>query len=288
MKNKVSLNQRKAIVGWSFMVPAILCLLIFTIYPFFYGLWNSFQTKSGLSFNNYAKMMRDANLVDAIKNMWVHIVANVVIFCNSFLMACVLQQRDIKGKGIFRTVLFIPSSMALIASSLIFKLIFLDSGLVNGVGMALGIIDTPFKFFASKGWSRFIIGLTMVWRWSGYNMIMFSAGLANIDQTIYEAAELDGAVGWKALRYISIPLLKPIIVLVAISCINGCLNTMEEIMLVTSGGPANATISIGYHIYDTAFKGGAYFSYGSAMSIILMVVVVILSLIQMKVGDKRE
>lgn len=288
MKKKGSLAQRKMIVGWMFILPALICLLVMIVWPFIKGLGMAFNVDEGISLKNFLRMRKDPNLKNAIQNTLIFVVANFMTLVLALFMAAVLQQKDIKGKGIFRTLLFVPCSMSLVSYSTIFKLMFTNNGLFNNIMMSLGLRDEAFNFFGNVAWARAIIMICVTWRWAGYNMVLYSAGLANIDEDIYDAAELDGAVGLKGFWHISMPLIRPIILLTTITTLNGALNIMDEIMQLTEGAPANKTLSIGIHIYKTAFAGKANLDYASAMAVVLMAVVVIGSLLQMKVGDKRD
>ena len=137
--------------------------------------------------------------------------------------------------------------------------------------------------------AKIIIILALIWRWTGYNMVFFLAGLQNIDYSVYEAAKIDGANGWQTFWKITVPLLMPTIVMTAIMSINGTLQLFDESVNLTNGGPANATITMSHYIYNNSMgQGVANFGYASALSFVIFVMVAILSFISMKAGDKRD
>lgn len=120
-------------------------------------------------------------------------------------------------------------------------------------------------------------------------MVFFLAGLQNIEYSVYEAAKIDGANGWQTFWRITVPLLKPTIVMTAIMSINGTLQLFDESVNLTSGGPANSTITMSHYIYNNSFGTGvANFGYASAMAFFVFILVAVLSAINMKVGDKRD
>lgn len=129
--------------------------------------------------------------------------------------------------------------------------------------------------------------IAMTWRWTGYNTIFYLAGLQNIDDTIYEAARIDGANIFQQFRKITIPMLRPIILLTTITSINGTLQLFAETQNITSGGPGNATITLSNYIYKLSFTYVPQFGYASTIAFIVLIMVAVLAFIQMKLGDTR-
>lgn len=136
--------------------------------------------------------------------------------------------------------------------------------------------------------AKIVIIIALVWRWTGYNMVFYLAGLQNIEYSVYEAAKIDGASAIQTFFKITVPLLKPTILMTAIMSTNGTLQLFDESMNLTHGGPGNASITMSHYIYNMSFKGVPNFGYTSAMSFIILIMVAILALVQMKVGDDRE
>ena len=205
------------------------------------------------------------------------------------MLAQILNNKNLKFKGFFRTCVFLPCATSLVSYSLIFKSLFATNGLINSVLVKLGILETNYNFLGNATSARIIIILALIWRWTGYNMVFFLAGLQNIEYSVYEAAKIDGASSWKTFWHITVPLLKPTIVMTMIMSINGTLQLFDESVNLTSGGPANATITMSHYIYNNSFgQGVANFGYASAMSFFVFILVAILAFINMKVGDKRD
>ena len=160
---------------------------------------------------------------------------------------------------------------------------------MNTILVKLGILEKNFNFLGTASTAKAIIIIALIWRWTGYNMVFFLAGLQNIEYSVYEAAKIDGASGWKTFWKITVPLLRPTIVMTVIMSINGTLQLFDESVNLTKGGPANATITMSHYIYNNSFGNGvANFGYSSAMSFFVFILVAILAMINMKVGDKSD
>ena len=128
----------------------------------------------------------------------------------------------------------------------------------------------------------------ITWRWTGYNMIFFISGMQNIDPSIYEAAEIDGATKWDQLFKITIPNLRPIILFTTITSTIGTLQLFDEVQNITGGGPANATTTLSQYIYNLSYKFTPNFGYAAAVSFVIVIAIVVLSVIQTKLGGKEN
>lgn len=168
---------------------------------------------------------------------------------------------------------------------MIFRSIFANDGLINTLLGEIGI--QPIEWFGNAWTARIVIIIALIWRWTGYNMVFYLAGLQNIESSVYEAAKLDGASPVQAFFKITVPLLKPTILLTVIMSTNGTLQLFDESVNLTSGGPGKSTMTLSHYIYNTSFVQTPNFGYAAAMSIIILVMVAILAAIQMKVGDER-
>ena len=223
-------------------------------------------------------------------NTFLYLIIEVpIMLILAMLLAQLLNNHDLRFKGFFRTCVFLPCATSLVSYSLIFKSLFATEGLVNTILVKIGILETNYNFLGNPTSAKIIIIIALIWRWTGYNMVFFLAGLQNIDYSVYEAAKIDGANGWQTFWKITVPLLRPTIVMTAIMSINGTLQLFDESVNLTNGGPANSTITMSHYIYNNSFgQGVANFGYASALSFIIFVMVAVLSFINMKVGDKRD
>lgn len=293
-KRRMSLTKRQNLIGWFFLMPAVILIIIFMVYPIIQAFITSLQSGNGLNvqwvgLKNYQRMLRDKALRTAIINTLSYAVWQVPIMLGlALIMASILNNKRLKFKTFFRTILFLPCTMSLVAYAIVFKLMFSTNGIINDFLINLGIIDQGINFLSNALGAKVVLIISLIWRWTGYNMIFYVTGLTNIDYTLYEAAEIDGASPAQRFRYITVPILRPVILLTVIMATNGNLQLFDETYNLTAGGPGNATISISQYIYEVAFKSVSNFGYASAVGVVLMIVIAVLVLIQMKVGDSDD
>ena len=293
----MTLANKQLAAGWLFLTPATILIFIMSFYPIIQALITSFKTGKGINIKfadpltyNYSRMLQDVIFKTSMKNTFLYLIVEVpVMLILAILLAQLLNNKDLKFKGLFRTCIFLPCATSLVSYSLIFKSMFATQGLINSILLKLGLISENINFLGTASTARAIIIIALIWRWTGYNMVFYLAGLQNIEYSVYEAAKIDGANGWKTFWYITVPLLKPTIVMTAIMSINGTLQLFDESVNLTSGGPANQTITMSHYIYNQAFgQGVGNFGYTSAMSFVVFIMVAILAFINLKVGDTRD
>lgn len=293
MKRKgLNMEQKRNLTGWAFLLPAALLIFVFCFYPMVQALILSFQKGTGSAvqpagFANYARILKDATFQQCLFNTIFYFVIQVpIMLILALILAQLLNSPDIKGKGIYRTMIFLPCATSLVSYSMIFKSLFASDGLVNRVLSTVGI---PTVDWFQNAWAaRWVIVIALIWRWTGYNMVFYLAGLQNIDYSIYEAARIDGASPFQQFVHLTIPLLKPTILLTAIMSTSGTLQLFDESVNLTAGGPGKATMTLTHYIYNISFVETPKFNYAAALSVFILVVVAVLSAIQMKVGDKRD
>ena len=282
--------------GWAFLITASAMIMIFSFYPMFSALIMSFKTGSSANmkwatpwYNNYLRMFKDKTFITALKNTFLYLIIQVpVMLVLAILLAQLLNNPNLKCRGLFRTCIFLPCAISLVSYSLIFRTLFYDTGMINTILMKLGIIHENIKWLGQTGTARAVIITALIWRWTGYNMVFYLAGLQNLDYQVYEAAQIDGANGWQTFWRITVPQLRPVIIMTFIMSINGTLQLYDESVNLTNGGPAGTTMTMSHHIYNTAFQGKANFGYAAALSFVVFILVAILAAINLKVGDTRD
>ena len=291
-KRKLSLEKKHNLTGWAFLLPAAILIFVFCFYPMIQALMLSF--KNGMEdsvrwvgFANYVRILKDKTFLQCLFNTVFYFIIQVpVMLIIALVLAQLLNNPNIKGKGIYRTMIFLPCATSLVSYSMIFKSLFAQDGLVNHVISAIGL---PTVDWFQNAWAaRFVIIIALVWRWTGYNMVFYLAGLQNIDYSVYEASRIDGASPFQQFTKITIPLLKPTILLTAIMSTSGTLQLFDESVNLTAGGPGKSTMTLTHYIYNISFVETPKFNYAAALSVFILIIVAILSAIQMKVGDKRE
>lgn len=290
---KLSNSKKYGITGWLFLLPAAILICFMSFRPIFQAFIISL--KSGIGNNmefageyNYLRMLLDKTLHTAIMNTLVYMLQVPIMLGLALWLATLLNEKGLRFKGLFRILLFVPCATASVSYSLIFRIMFAADGMINTFLVKSGILQTGYNFFGHPWSARMIILLALIWRWIGYNMVFLLAALQNIDEGIYESAILDGASRLQIFTKITIPLIKPTLILLMIMTVNGTIQLYDESVNLTGGGPANTTLSISHYIYNLSFQYTPNFGYSTAISFVIFVVVAILSLIQMKVGDKRD
>ena len=290
-----TIERQHSATGWLFLLPAALLIFIFSFWPMFQALLTSF--KRGLPtalqysdplWRNYQRMLSDKVFVQSVTNTITYLIIQVpIMLVLAIILASLLNNKDLKFRGLFRTCIFLPCATGLVAYSMIFRTLFTYDGMVNSVLVNLGFLKEPVNWLNEPATARAVIVLGLIWRWTGYNMVFFLSGMQSIEYSIYEAARIDGANLLQQLMKITIPLLKPIILVTGIMSTNGTLQLFDESVNLTGGGPANMTITMSHYIYNTMFTKNPNFGYAAAMSFVILIMVAILSAIEMKVGDKR-
>lgn len=293
MKSK-SLERKYKIAGWYFVMPASLLIFLFSFIPMVRAFILSLQSGVGnnLSFcgiKNYVRLFQDEKFIASLKNVIIYFAFQVpIMLFIAIILACILNDKKLKFKGLFRTIVFLPCATSLVASALIFKSLFALDGLVNVLLLNHHFISQPINWLTHPVWAKIIVIFTITWRWTGYNTVFFLAGLQGIEYSIYEAARIDGASTVQTFFRITLPQLKPVVLLTAIMSTNGTLQLFDEVKNLTGGGPGNATITISQYIYDLSFKYNPQFGYAATVSYAILIIVALLSFIQIILADRKE
>ncbi|MFW5988196.1 MAG: carbohydrate ABC transporter permease [bacterium] len=292
-RNDFNINKKHKIIGWFFVIPGAALIFSFYFYPIIRAFILSLQGGAGSNLNfagmsNYSRLLKDGLFKKSMLNVFIYLILQVPIMLSlALILAGILNDNTLKFRSFFRTAIFVPCATSLVSYAIIFRSMFALDGFVNTLLMNLNILAEPINWLGGAWTARLLIVLGLTWRWTGYNMIFYLAGLQNIDPTIYEAAKIDGASAFDRLTQITIPMLKPIILLTTIMSTNGTLQIFDETQNLTNGGPANATLSVSQYIYRLSFEYVPRFGYAAAIAFVVFIIVAILSYMQLKVGDER-
>ena len=287
-------NKKGNIARWSMIVIAAICVMIFSYIPTISAFLLSFRTGKGanLQFNgfaNYLRLIKDGTFWTTLGNTLIYAAVEIpVMLFIALVVAVLLNDPKIKERGIYRTCIFLPCVTSMVSYSILFKNIFALDGIVNNILLKLNLITAPIPFVLDAFWAKVVIIVALIWRYTGYYMIFFLAGLQNIDPSIYEAAKLDGSNFKQTFSKITIPLLKPIIFLTAVMALNSTLQLFDEVVNLTGGGPGNSTRTISEYIYDLSFNFVPSYGYSATVSLAVFVLVVVLTIIQKEVVKDRD
>ena len=277
--------------GGAFLTPAVRLICLCSFYPMIQAFILSLQTGLGVNMkfgglSNYARILKDPTFKGTLFNTFFYLIIQVpIMLILALALASMLNNKDLRFKGVFRTCIFLPCATSLVSYAMIFRSMFANDGFINTVLRNMGM--SPIMWFTNAWTARAVIIIALVWRWTGYNMVFYLSGLQNIEYSVYEAAKIDGASPLQTFFKITVPLLKPTILLTTITSTNGTLQLFDESLNLTNGGPGKSTMTMSHYIYNTSFVLSPNFGYAAAMSIIILIMVAILALLQMKVGDER-
>lgn len=281
-----SLRTQEARTAWLFISPAVVGFSIFTfgsiIRSLYYSFteWDLLTDPKPMGIQNFVKIFNDPYFYQYMGNTFYFVLLLVpIVLIASLFLAILINTRPTGITKAYRTALFLPSITSTVAISMVWLWIFNpDMGLLNNLLLAIGFTKPP-QWLGSTQWSKPALLIMRVWQMSGYYMIMFLAGLQTIPESLYEAAEVDGASATQKFFWITIPMLSNIFFVVGILLIIESFNMFESIFIMTEGGPLGSTSTIMYYIYEKAFK---YYEmgYASALAWIFFILILVVTLIQ--------
>ncbi len=290
-----SLRRYHDVNGWLFVGPALALICLFMIYPILKSLALSFYSGRGMllklsGFDNIARLYGDPVFVKALVNTMTFFVIQVpVMITLALLLAALLNSPALRLSGLFRTAIFLPCVSSLVAYSILFKSMFAVDGVVNRALGFIGLMPEPINWLTDPFWAKVLIIIAITWRWTGYNMIFYLAALQNIDRSIYEAARIDGVPASGRFLFLTIPMLKPVILFTTITSMIGTMQLFDEVYLFTEGkgGPANATMTLSLYIYNLTFRFMPSFGYAATVSYLIVLMVAVLSFVQFYAARDR-
>jgi multiple sugar transport system permease protein len=286
------LPDEDSLTAWFFLTPALILLGIFLFWPIAYLFYLSFTTNgltnqgiNKLGWHNYLKLLTDPDFRQVIGNTIYFTIATVIPSLIIPLGLAVLLNQSIPGRGLLRTIYFIPSITSLVAVGLGFRWLFQTDGPLNALLIYLGF--QPVAWLSSVVWAMPVLILLSIWKQLGFNLVVFLAGLQTIPQSRYEAAELDGAGSWSKFWYITLPGLKPTLVFAIVTTVIFTLRSFEQVYVITGGGPLNSTNILVYYIYQEAFSR-FHFSYAAAAANFLLLITLIFVYLQLKTWGEND
>lgn len=286
---RLNFRTRIRLAGYLFILPLVVGFTIFVILPACFAIWVSFRDWNGFQgifetgftgLSNYIKLFDDKEFLNALANTFKFVVGMVLGQSLLGLILALLLQNVRRGLGVLRSVFFLPSILSAVAMSLLWKNIMYapDYGLINMFFKAVGLKGQPFLQSMSQAMAC-IIAMS-IWKYAGHYMVLFITGLKGISSDYYESARIDGANPLQEFFGITLPLLKPTILLVLVMNAIGSFQVFGPIVMMTEGGPGRATESVATLMYNTAFAYGK-FSYAVAMAMVLFVIIMAVTILQM-------
>ncbi|MGI8963999.1 MAG: carbohydrate ABC transporter permease [Thermomicrobiales bacterium] len=289
---RMSLGRRETIAGYLFLLPNLLGFVIFTALAVVASAaisltsWDLLSDPEFVGLQNYIDLLTNDPLFRTV--LWNTFCFTVVSVPASTVIAlglALMFNTGLRAIPLFRTMYFLPVITATVVVALVWRWFFNpDFGILNYALFRLGI-DSPPNWLSTRTWAMPSVIILSVWKQVGYNIVIFLAGLQAIPTTLYEAASIDGAGRWQRFRNITLPLLTPTTFFVLIISIIGSLQVFDAVLVLTGGGPANATRTIVFHIWEEAFVF-LEMGYAAAVAWMLFIMVFLVTALQWKLQKR--
>lgn len=285
MKIQSGIKQSR-ISGYIFITPAIIFFIVFIVYPILFIGYGSFFKWSTLSnmkfagFDNYVKLFQDGVFGITLRNSLFWIIITIVVQATiGFILAYIIEENLTRYKSFFRTLFFIPVVTSVVVIAILFKNMFSPyQGLITNIIYSLGI-DGPLNWLGNVNSAIFAIIVVNIWEWTGWSMLLYIAGISQISEEIKEAAEIDGANGFKKITNIFLPMLSSVHKSLIMLGIIGSLQTFALVYNMTNGGPNSASEMPGTYIFRMGFKV-QQMGYASAISVVILLIALIFTVAQ--------
>ncbi|MFG2051428.1 carbohydrate ABC transporter permease [Micromonospora sp. NPDC048935] len=285
--------SRNTVAGWSFILPNFLGFVGLTLVPvvvLFYVAftnWNVFGVAEWTGTANFRRMWDDASFWTALRNTVYYAVFHIPLTLVAALGLALLLNRRLRGVRFFRTIAFFPYITSIVAIAVVWNQLFSpEYGPINALLGAVGV-DNPPGWTASATWSMPAVIIVGTWRYMGYYMLLFLAGLQTIPAQLYEAAETDGASPWQRFVHVTLPGLRHTTFFVTVLLTIESFKVFDLILVMTGGGPGQSTLVLSQYIYQKGFEENQ-FGYASAVSIVLFAICFGITVIQFMVNKRRN
>jgi lactose/L-arabinose transport system permease protein len=284
--------RRRTLTAYGFLDPYLLVFAAFWIWPIIYSFWLSFLFTRRVPWTfdpdaNWGRLLSDPAFRNALGNTLLILVVQVpVMIALATVLAVLLNSALLKARGIMRFAFFAPVVVGEVAYAAVFRLMFSEElGIVN---KSLGAVGLPeVGWFSNPTAATALIIMAVTWRWAGYNAIIILSGLQSIPDDVYEAATLDRVSPLRQFFFITLPLLRPVILFCVILSVIGTMQLFTEPLLITNnGGPGNETETLGLFLYRQGFRSGN-FGYASAVAYTIAGLAVLISLLNMWAGREK-
>lgn len=282
------MKLRKTYTPYLFLIPALIFMGIFLFYPIVdvfrlsFTNYNMIQEASYVGTQNYENLFNDPLFWKTLKNSFIYLIGVVPLLVILPIFIAILVNRKLKGIKWFRAAYYIPVVTSMVVVGIMWKWLYRGNGLLNYLLQTIGLINEPVSWLTSTDFALYSVMAVTIWKGLGYYMVIYLAGLQSIPQNLYEVAQIDGANWWQKHLHITIPLLKPSILLVTILSSIAAMKVFTEVYVMTKGGPINSSKTLVFYIYEKAFEN-LTLGYAAAMGFVLFVIIFILSFINFKV-----
>ena len=282
------------VAAYLFLLPFLIFFVAFVLYPMFMCVYTSFfdatmgRKDIFVGFQNYRELFSDSVFWIALKNTLVIVVVSVPVTCAfSLWVASAISKMPVAATSAFRCIFYLPVVTGSVVVTMVWKWMFNNYyGIINYLGQQAGLIDKPINWLGNPKYALGCIIIILLTTSVGQPIVLYVSALDNVDKSLVEAAEVDGATPTQAFWRVKWPQMMPTTLYILVITTINSFQCFALIQLLTSGGPKNSTMTIMYYIYYNAFKLYRY-GYGNSMGVILAIIIAILSAIQFKLGQEK-
>ncbi|AIJ26225.1 MULTISPECIES: carbohydrate ABC transporter permease [Amycolatopsis] len=271
-----------------FLLPALVLLAVFFIWPAVTAVQLAFfdyhvvSPPTWVGLDNFKRLLGDPRFFTALKNSGLFMVGMVPLLVGLPLLLALLVNLPLRAIKVFRLLYYLPVVTSMVVVAIAWNYVFHQRGVLNWALTSVGLFDKPVQFLLDTGWALPALVLVEVWKSAGYYMMIYLAGLQSIPTSLYEAARVDGASSWQRLSHITIPLLRPYLAVVVVLATMDSVQVFTSVFVMTQGGPQDHTMTLGYYIYDKAFREFDV-GYANAIGLVLWAILIVFSLVSYRI-----
>ncbi len=287
------MKRRKAYTPYLFLLPALAFMGVFLFYPIVdvfrlsFTDYNMITEANFTGLENYRTLFNDPLFWKTLKNSFIYLIGVVPVLVIAPIFLAILVNHKLAGIKWFRAAYYIPVVTSMVVVGIMWKWLYQGNGILNYILQSLGIINNQINWLTDPQIALFAVMAVTVWKGLGYYMVIYLSGLQSIPQELYEVSDIDGASWWQKQIHVTIPLLKPSIMLVSILSSIAAMKVFTEVYVMTKGGPLNSSKTLVYYIYEEAFEN-LTLGYAAAMGFVLFIVIFILSFFNIKLMDQSS
>lgn len=284
---KWQLNQQQ-LIPYLFLLPALLMLGLTVFYPALQAFFLSFtryeyditQPPIWVGLENFQRLLGDTVFWKTLRNTVIYLVGVVPILVILPLGLAILVNQTLRGISWFRAAYYVPVVISMVVAGIAWRWLYAENGLFNQILRALHLSNEGIPWLTSPQFALFSVMLVTIWKGLGYYMVIYLAGLQSIPADLYEAAAIDGSVGWRKHWDITVPLMRPYLFLVAVISAISATKVFEEVYIMTQGGPRSSSKTLVYYVYERAFQD-LEISYACTIGLVTFLIILTLSILRL-------
>jgi putative chitobiose transport system permease protein len=279
--------ERQQVIPYLFLLPALLVLGLTVFYPALQAFFLSFtryeyditQPPMWIGLENFQRLLADAVFWKTLRNTLVYLIGVVPILVIAPLGLAILVNQTLRGISWFRAAYYVPVVISMVVAGIAWRWLYAENGLFNQLLGALRLSE-GIPWLTSPKFALFSVMLVTIWKGLGYYMVIYLAGLQSIPADLYEAAAIDGSVGWRKHWDITVPLMRPYLFLVAVISAISATKVFEEVYIMTQGGPRSSSKTLVYYVYERAFQD-LEISYACTIGLVMFLLILALSVLRL-------